>query len=170
MTFPCKLEDSPAHKLGGYPGKNGTVHYSEDVFVGYRYFDTYRVQPQFPFGHGLSYTNFTYSNLKVLPAGNNKFTVKFNIRNTGTMKGAEVVQLYVKQQHPSIKRPEKELKGFKKVLLAPGKSTAVSLLLERDAFTYYDEKTKNWMAEPGLYDIMIGSSSKDIRITSTVRL
>jgi beta-glucosidase len=169
MTFPKKLEDSPAHKLGEFPGVNGTVHYNEDIFVGYRYYDTYKVTPQFPFGHGLSYTTFKYQNIAVKVAGKNA-TVMINISNSGDKAGAEVLQLYVKQQKPSVKRPEKELKSFEKVFLKPGESKLVKLQLNASSFSYYDEKKKTWVADPGKYEILAGSSSKDIRLSKTITL
>jgi beta-glucosidase len=167
MTFPKKLEDSPAHKLGEFPGVNGTVHYNEDIFVGYRYYDTYKVTPQF--GHGLSYTTFKYQNIAVKVAGKNA-TVMINISNSGDKAGAEVLQLYVKQQKPSVKRPEKELKSFEKVFLKPGESKLVKLQLNASSFSYYDEKKKTWVADPGKYEILAGSSSKDIRLSKTITL
>ncbi|WP_201783277.1 glycoside hydrolase family 3 C-terminal domain-containing protein [Hymenobacter sp. AT01-02] len=146
MTFPVKLEDSPAHKLGEYPSTPGNElkqTYKEDIFVGYRYFDTYKVAPQFAFGHGLSYTTFDYSKLAVKP-GKQSATVTLSVRNTGKTAGAEVVQLYVQDEQASVKRPEKELKAFEKVFLKPGESKSVTLSLPADAFRYYDEAKKQW--------------------------
>lgn len=169
MTFPKKLEDSPAHKLGEFPGKNGEVHYNEGIFVGYRYFDTYKVKPQFAFGYGLSYTKFDYSDLNV-QAGTNMATLKVKIKNTGSRTGAEVVQVYVKQANPSLQRPEKELKSFKKVFLKPGESKVVELILNADAFQYYNDKQNKWVLEPGSFTIMVGSSSDDIRESKNIQL
>jgi len=172
FTFPAKLEDSPAHKLGEYPSTPGNElkqTYKEDIFVGYRYFDTYKVAPQFAFGHGLSYTTFDYGKLTVTP-GTQSATVSLTVRNTGKVAGAEVVQLYVKDDQSSVKRPEKELKAFEKVSLKPGESKTVTLKLGADAFQYYDEGKKQWVLEPGKFQVLVGSSSRDIRQTGSLTL
>jgi beta-glucosidase len=169
MTFPKKLEDSPAHKLGEFLGKNGEVHYNEGIFVGYRYYDTYKVQPQFAFGHGLSYTTFDYSGLNLQKAGN-QVTVKVTVKNNGAVAGAEVVQVYVNQNKPAVQRPDKELKGFQKVFLQAGASTVVSMVLDADAFKYYSEASKGWVHEAGNYTIMVASASDDIRGRRTIAL
>jgi beta-glucosidase len=169
MTFPKKLEDSPAHKLGEFLGKNGEVHYNEGIFVGYRYFDTYKVQPQFAFGHSLSYTNFNYSELSVAKAGNT-VNVKVRIKNTGAVAGAEVMQVYVNQNNPAMQRPDKELKSFQKVFLKPGESKVVSLVLDADSFKYYNDATKGWVHEAGNYTIMVASAADDIRGRRTMAL
>jgi beta-glucosidase len=169
MTFPKKLDDSPAHKLGEFLGKNGEVHYNEGIFVGYRYFDTYKVQPQFAFGHGLSYTTFDYSDLNVEKAGN---TVKVTVRvkNAGTLAGAEVVQVYVNQNKPAVQRPDKELKSFEKVFLKPGESKVLNLVLDAEAFQYYSDASKDWVHEAGNYTIMVASASDDVRGRRTIAL
>ncbi|OUJ73565.1 glycosyl hydrolase [Hymenobacter crusticola] len=172
FTFPAKLEDSPAHKLGEYPSTPGNElkqTYKEDIFVGYRYFDTYKVAPQFAFGHGLSYTTFDYGKLTVTP-GAQRATVSLTVRNTGKVAGAEVVQLYVKDEQSAVKRPEKELKAFEKVSLKPGESKTVTLKLGADAFQYYDEGKKQWVLEPGKFQVLVGSSSRDIRQTGSLTL
>jgi beta-glucosidase len=172
FTFPVKLEDSPAHKLGEYPSTPGNPlkqTYKEDIFVGYRYFDTYKVAPQFAFGHGLSYTSFKYSTLTVVP-GQQQATVKLSVTNTGKVAGAEVVQVYVKDEQAAVKRPEKELKGFQKVFLKAGETKAVTLTLDQNAFQYYDESKKQWVLEPGKFEVLVGSSSRDIRLTGSVTL
>lgn len=169
MTFPKKLEDSPANKLGEFPGKNGVVHYNEGIFVGYRYFDTYHIQPQFAFGHGLSYTKFDYADLSV-QTSKNKATVKVKITNSGKREGAEVVQVYVKQDKASVERPEKELKAFTKVFLKAGESKVVELTLNADSFQYYNEDQKKWILEPGKFTIMVGSSSDHILETQNINL
>jgi beta-glucosidase len=167
-TFPKALADSPAHALGGenaYPGKDGVVKYAEGILVGYRWFDTKGVEPLFPFGHGLSYTTFGYSGLKLAPGDGDEsiVTVACNVENTGSREGAEVVQLYVHQANPSLPRPEKELKAFKKVMLKPGEKQTVTMTLDRSAFAYYDPSKPGWVAEKGNYTMMVGSSSRDIR-------
>ncbi len=172
-TFPKKLSDSPAHALRAYPGTNGTVTYTEGLLVGYRWFDAKNIEPQFPFGFGLSYTTFEYSNLKLVEsAGTNSplVTAQFEIKNTGTVAGAEIAQLYIHQKKPSLTRPEKELKGFKKVLLKPGEIQTVSISLEKNAFAFYDPAQKSWVAEKDDFEIAIGSSSRDLRLKDRFQL
>jgi beta-glucosidase len=171
-TFPKKLADSPAHALGNYPGTNGTVTYAEGLLVGYRWFDTKHIEPQFPFGFGLSYTTFKYSDLKLKPGdGTNEMaTAQFEIENTGERAGAEVAQLYVHENNPRLPRPEKELKGFKKVFLQPGEKQIVSIPLTGSAFAYYDPALKDWVAQPDSFEILIGGSSRDIRLRDTFKL
>jgi beta-glucosidase len=172
FTFPVKLEDSPAMKLGEYPSTPGNPlkqTYKDDIFVGYRYYDTYKVAPQFAFGHGLSYTTFEYGKLTVKPAAQ-RATVTLTVRNTGKIAGAEVVQLYVKDLKSAVKRPEKELKGFEKVFLKPGEIKTVTMQLPADAFKYYDEAKKQWVLEPGQFEVLVGSSSRDIRQTGSLTL
>jgi beta-glucosidase len=158
MTFPVKLKDSPAHAMGEYPGSNGVVHYNEGLLVGYRYYDTKGVQPLFPFGHGLSYTSFSLENLKVEKAGSSAL-VKVTVKNTGKMPGAEVIQVYVKDDASSLPRPEKELKAFAKIFLQPGESKEVELGLKPEAFQYYDDRKKQWVLEPGKFTLLVGNSS-----------
>jgi beta-glucosidase len=169
MSFPKKLEDEPAHKLGQYPGDSlRIVHYLEDIFVGYRYYDTYQVEPQFAFGHGLSYTSFDYANLSITPRGKGA-TISFSVKNTGKMKGAEIAQLYVKQEQAALPRPEKELKAFEKVFLLPGESKKVIVNLDEGAFQYYSDIENKWVMENGLYRIIIGSSSRNIKLTGKIK-
>ncbi|MFT2009958.1 glycoside hydrolase family 3 C-terminal domain-containing protein [Pontibacter sp. 13R65] len=171
VTFPRKLKDAPAHALGDYPGDKDTlnVNYREDIFVGYRYHDTYKVAPLYSFGHGLSYTTFGYSNLKAARNGGG-VSVNFTLKNTGKTAGAEVVQVYVKDTEAAVKRPEKELKSFSKIFLKPGESKEVSLTLPKEAFQYFDETKMQWVLEPGTFIIMAGSSSQDIRQTAEITL
>jgi beta-glucosidase len=172
FTFPVKLEDAPAMKLGEYPSTPGNPlkeTYKDDIWVGYRYYDTYKVVPQFAFGHGLSYTTFEYGKLTVKPAAQ-RATVTLTVRNTGKTAGAEVVQLYVKDLKSAVKRPEKELKGFEKVFLKPGETKTVTMQLPADAFKYYDEAKKQWILEPGQFEVLVGSSSRDIRQTGSLTL
>lgn len=169
VTFPEKLEDSPAHSTGEYPGDGETVKYNEGIFVGYRFFDTRKVEPLFAFGHGLSYTTFELSNMELEKKGDTVH-VKLKIKNTGTMKGAEVIQIYVKDEQASAERPEKELKGFAKVFLEKGETKEVSLPLPPEAFKFYDEGKKQWILEPGRFVIQAGSSSRDIRLTAGIVL
>jgi beta-glucosidase len=171
VTFPIKLEDSPAHAMNAYPGDSSlNEFYKEGVLVGYRYFDTKKVDPQFAFGHGLSYTTFTYENLDVQRAADSTVTVKLSVKNTGKVAGGEVVQVYVKDEQASVERPEKELKAFSKVFLQPGESKSVELKLGKDAFQYYDETKSKFVLEPGKFFIQAGSSSRDIKITGEIVL
>jgi len=171
-TFPKKLADSPAHALGNYPGTDGTVTYAEGLLVGYRWFDTKHLEPLFPFGHGLSYTTFQYSNLRLVPGDGTKsvVTVQFEIQNTGTRTGAEVAQLYVHQQKPSLPRPEKELKGFQKVLLQPGEKQTVAIPLDPMAFAFFDDQQRCWVAEPDVFSIRVGTSSRELPLAADYQL
>jgi beta-glucosidase len=145
ITFPKSLEDSPGQII-----EDLDVKYEEDIFVGYRYFEKNGIEPLFPFGHGLSYTNFSYQNLKINKetiSGDEKFTVSVEISNTGDCVGAEVSQLYVQDVECSVKRPPKELKGFKKVKLEPKASETISFELGKEDLSFYDEKESSWKAE-----------------------
>jgi len=172
VTYQKRLTDSPAHALNTYPGTNGTLFYKEGLLVGYRWFDTKKIEPQFPFGFGLSYTTFKYSDLKLIPAeGTNQVaTAQFEIKNTGKVDGMEVAELYVHEKNPSIMRPEKELKGFKKIFLKPGEKRIVTIPLNQRAFAFYDPAKSGWVAEAGDYQIQIGSSSRDIRLKDRFHL
>jgi len=169
VTFPKRWEDCPAY--GNYPGKNGRVEYAEGIFVGYRYFDTEDIEPLFPFGHGLSYTSFEYSNLKINPEIISTITspeitvyVSLDLQNTGEVEGAEVVQLYVRDVDASVPRPLKELKRFKKVNLKPGEKTKIEFTLDRNCLAFYSPEKKDWVVEPGEFEVLVGSSSRDIRL------
>ncbi len=175
VSFPKKFEDSPAY--GHYPGENLKVDYAEGIYVGYRYFDTKNVEPQFPFGFGLSYTAFEYSDLKVTPFATNSGSAKagatvvtLNVKNTGTRDGAEVVELYVHDGHSKIDRPVHELKGFQRVELKAGEIKPVQFSLGRDALSYWSPAKKEWVAEPGQFEVQVGSSSRDIRLRGTLEL
>jgi len=173
FTFPEKLEDSPAHKMGNYPGKNHTVNYEEGIFVGYRYFDTEKIDPIFCFGHGLSYTDYEYSDLQINNLSFNKddkLLVKCNVTNTGKRDGFEVVQLYINDLESSVERPLKELKGFKKIFLKAGEMRQVNFELDKSAFSFYDINTSGWKAEPGKFKVLVGSSSRDIRLDKEIKL
>ncbi|HEV7781027.1 MAG TPA: glycoside hydrolase family 3 C-terminal domain-containing protein, partial [Chitinophagaceae bacterium] len=170
MSFPKKLEDEPAHKLGQYPGDSTRiVHYFDDIYVGYRYYDTYKVEPQFAFGHGLSYTTFEYSDLIVTGKGKAAI-INFTIKNTGKVAGAETAQVYVKQMKPSLPRPEKELKAFDKVFLKPGESKIIRINLDENAFQYYSDIENKWVMENGDYEIQVGASSRNIKLQGKVKL
>jgi len=169
VTFPKHLKDCPAHVLGEYPGDSVNVKYNDDIFVGYRYYDTYKVAPQFAFGHGLSYTSFQYSNLKVQYT-NKKATVTLTVKNSGKVAGAEVVQLYVQEDTPAVKRPEKELKAFTKVFLKAGDQKQITLQLIENAFQYYEEATMKWVMKPGKFKVLAASSAADIRLKKMVEV
>ncbi len=169
MSFPKKLEDSPAHSLAQYPGEDLLIDHKEGVFVGYRYFDSYEVEPAFPFGHGLSYTTFEYQDLSLSKSGNT-VNVSIEVTNSGEMKGSEVIQVYVRDNESSVERPEKELKGFEKVELAPGESKSITIQLGEDSFKFYDEISGGWILEGGEFTLFIGSSSRDIRLTGTINM
>ncbi len=171
FTFINEFKDSPAY--GNYPGKDLHETYAEGIYVGYRYFDKHNIAPQFPFGYGLSYTNFGYSGLKITPgksASGPTYDVSLTIRNEGKRAGAEVVQLYVHDGHSRVDRPVKELKGFRRVELAPGKSTTVNFTLDESSMAYYSTQKKDWGIEPGTFDVLVGSSSADIRLKGTLEL
>lgn len=170
VSFPKKLEDAPAHKLGEYPGDGKTVRYKDHIYVGYRYFDTYKVAPQFAFGHGLSYTSFRYSNISVKKGSDRKVYVTITLKNTGTRAGSEVVQIYVKDEKSALPRPEKELKAFNKVFLKPGEVKQLSFTLTEEAFRYYDNRQGRWILESGVFEILAGSASNDIRQKSAITL
>jgi beta-glucosidase len=171
VTLPKKFEDSPA--ASNYPGKNLEVNYAEGLYVGYRYFDTKNVEPQFPFGFGLSYTTFAYSDLKVAPDkgnGQGAFRVSIKVRNTGKRAGAEVVELYIHDGHAKIDRPVHELKAFERVELNPGETKTVTLPLDRAALSYWNPATKAWQADPGTFEVQVGASSRDIRLKAPLQL
>ena len=168
-TYPITLQDTPAYNY--FPGNTATVEYRESVFVGYRYYDTAKKNVRFPFGFGLSYTTFEYSDIK-LSADSIKdtdtLTVSFKVKNTGSVDGAEIAQLYVNDNESTIYRPEKELKGFKKVFLKAGEEKEVSINLCKRAFAYYNVNIHDWHVESGKFTIMIGASSRDIRLTADI--
>jgi beta-glucosidase len=166
-----RWEDSPDFQ--NYPGKNETLNYSEGIFVGYRYFDTFKTAPLFPFGHGLSYTKFDYSDLKIDLSDLNSplVDVSFKLTNIGSRAGAEVAQIYIHDNHPDLSRPEQELKGFTRVTLAPGESTVIHQRLDDSAFAYYDVATHTWkVPSPGNFNVRVGGSSRDIRLQQDIRL
>lgn len=160
-TIPRRLEDTPAYRY--YPSQERTSEYRESLYVGYRYYDTAKVPVLYPFGFGLSYTSFEYSDIKVTDD-----KVSFTIKNTGNCDGAEVAQLYVGLPDAKVFRPEKELKGFAKVYLKAGESKEVSIAFDDKTFRYFNVKTNKWEVEDGNYQIMIGASSADIKLTASI--
>lgn len=166
-SFPLRLEDTPSY--ANFPGGDRTVEYRESIYVGYRYYDKAGADVLFPFGYGLSYTQFAYRELAA-DVQDGKVTVTVNVKNTGSVAGAEVVQFYVGQKNPSIFRPLRELKSFSKVFLQPGEEKSVRVVLERRAFAFYRVETHDWCVETGEYVISAASSSRDIRCEQSVRI
>jgi len=168
-TFPKKLSDNPSFL--NFPGEQEKVEYREGLFVGYRYYDTLGTEPLFPFGYGLSYTKFEYSNItldKKHITDNEMLTVSLKVRNIGKLAGKEIVQLYVRDTESSIIRPQKELKGFEKIELQPGEEKVVTFTLDKRSFAYYNTKMNDWCVESGLFEILIGKSSRDIVLIESV--
>ncbi|MBX3058040.1 MAG: glycoside hydrolase family 3 C-terminal domain-containing protein [Anaerolineae bacterium] len=167
QTFPVRLQDNPT--FINYPGENGHVLYGEGIFVGYRYYEKKEVAPLFPFGHGLSYTTFEFSNLRLngdtFKPGD-KIEVSVDVSNTGNRAGQEVVQVYVRDVAAKLVRPYKELKAFTKINLQPGQTQTVTLALDETALAYYDPAKPGWVAEAGEFEIHVGRSSQDIRLTA----
>ena len=169
-TMPLKLSDNPSYLNFGGGEK---VEYREGIFVGYRYYDTKEMDVAFPFGYGLSYTTFAYSNLKLSmenPTEKDTVMVSVDVTNTGKSAGKEVVQLYIRDLTGSAIRPEKELKGFEKVFLEPGETKTVTMELNKRSFAWYNTKLHDWFAASGDYEILVGASSRDIRLTETLHL
>ncbi len=178
-TFEKRWQDNPAY--ANYYPETGTVRvpYKEGIFVGYRGYEHNNVKPQFPFGFGLSYTTFKFSNLSVAPASSSAIApsgrpallyVSFDVSNTGSRAGAEVAQVYVGEAKPKVPRPAKELKGFARVELAAGETKRVSISLDARAFAFYDVAAKHWQADSGAYTIKVGDSSADTPLSARVSL
>jgi len=175
FSFPKKLEDNAAQFFGkdSYPGDGIIENYKEDILVGYRWFDTKKIAPLFAFGHGLSYTTFEYGKIttdKTIYAGNETVKLRFSIKNTGKVKGAEAAQVYISDVKSSVLRPMKELKAFSKVMIEVGESKQVEINLPVKDWAFFNDKTKLWVIEPGKFTIMIGSSSDDIRQSLSVNV
>jgi beta-glucosidase len=167
FTWPKKLADSPAHAIG--TENNDRVDYLEGVLVGYRYFDTKQVEPQFPFGFGLSYTTFAFRHLQVTRDGA-LVKVRFDVTNTGNRAGAEVAQVYVAPPAGDAKRPVHELKGFQKIFLPSGSTRTVELELDHQSFAYFDETHNDWLVPPGKYEIQVGDSSRHLPLKEKLKL
>ena len=169
-TLPIKLEDNPSYLNFGDGEK---VEYNEGVFVGYRYYDKKKMKVAFPFGHGLSYTTFEYSNLKTdkdtMKEGDT-IQVSVDVTNTGDCFGKEVVQLYISDLTGAARRPEKELKGFEKVALNPSETRTVTFTLDKRSLAWYSTELHDWYAASGKYEILVGASSRDIRLTEIIEL
>lgn len=170
-TYPYALTDNSSANY--FPGTPVSVEYRESVYVGYRYYDKAQKAVRFPFGHGLSYTTFEYSDLKVSAdklKDTDTVTVSFTVKNTGKADGAEVAQVYVSDTESTIFRPEKELKGFKKVFLKAGEAKTVEITLDKRAFAYYNVNIHDWHVESGEFKILVGASSRDIRLETAVQV
>ncbi len=171
VTFIRRWEDSAA--FANYPGRNLVVNYAEGIYVGYRHADAKNIEPLFPFGHGLSYTTFSYGDFAIRPAkaaAGQPVEVSFTVRNTGSRAGAEVAQVYVRDVQSSVDRPVKELKAFKRVVLSPGEAQTVTVRLDQSAMSFFDEAKKEWVAEPGVFEVQAGASSRDIRLKGVFEL
>lgn len=170
-TWPLRLEDNPSYL--NFPGEDGSVDYREGIFIGYRYYDKKKLPVLFPFGHGLSYTEFAYSNLKLDKTSmtdTETVEISCDVKNIGTCRGKEVVQLYVSDKVSTVNRPIRELKEFEKVSLEPGETKTISFTLDKRAFAYYETKMKDWFVESGAFEIEIGSSSRSIHLQQTINV
>lgn len=170
-SFPLKLEHNPSYT--SFPGEGNIARYDEGLFVGYRYYDKKKLDVLFPFGFGLSYTQFEYSDLKVSADDINEdtpLTVSVLVKNTGKRDGKEIVQLYVKDVQSNVIRPEKELKGFTKVSLKTGEQCEATFTLDRRSFAFYSDSKSKWLVESGEFELMIGASSQDIRLSKTINV
>lgn len=166
-TYPLMLEDIPCFK--NFPGTEVSVEYQESIYVGYRYYDKINEKVLFPFGFGMSYTEFEYRNIKINKE-NNKFNIEFYIKNIGDRKGKEIAQIYLAQLKSKIFKPNKELKEFVKIELNPGEEKKIKISLNEDDFKYFNPETKKWSVEKGKYKILIGASSKEIKLESEIEV
>lgn len=171
-TYPCRLEDTPAYlSLPHYPDVVPNVTYGEGIYIGYRWYDAKKLAVEYPFGYGLSYTTFAYSDIKVdqsVIGKNDTVTVSFKVKNTGNRAGSDVAQVYVRDVESVMNRPVKELRGFKKVRLNPGEEKEVSVTLDRRAFEYYTPALHKWVAEGGEYQILVGRSAQEIVLETSI--
>ncbi|OLS26780.1 MAG: Thermostable beta-glucosidase B [Candidatus Heimdallarchaeota archaeon LC_3] len=174
ITFPKLIDDSPAHfSEKTYPGENNKVFYKEGIYIGYRHYEKNNITPLFPFGFGLSYTDFSYGDIIIennsLSSINDNFKVKINVQNMGNKTGAEIIQVYARDIESSVDRPLKELIGFEKVLLKPNEEKTVDLCIKAKDLAFYDIKTKNWVIEDGIFDILVNSSINDNKLKSELK-
>ncbi len=168
-TYPLSYEDTPAKNY--FPGNPASVEYRESIYIGYRYYEKAKKAVRYPFGHGLSYTSFAYSDLtvdKLQADENDTVSVSFTVTNTGTVAGAEIAQLYVADKQSTLYRPVKELKAFKKVFLQPGEAQTVTLTLDKRAFAFWNVLVNDWCVESGKFDILVGASSADIKLNAEI--
>jgi beta-glucosidase len=169
ITYEKRREDSPS--FGNYPGSGGKVDYAEGILVGYRWFDTKGVAPLFPFGYGLSYTTFSYDKIHVEPTKDGTWAVSFSVSNNGTMNGDEISEVYVSPPvNSKAHRPVRELRAFARESLATDQTEDVTIILDRHAFSYYDEAKADWVVEPGSYTIEVGSSSRKILLAAPLQV
>jgi len=171
FTFMKKWEDHPAAKT--YPGKRDIAYYKEGIFMGYRHFDKYDIEPLYEFGFGLSYTTFEYSDLKLSSEKmlqNDTLEISLTVKNTGKVYGDEVIQLYISDKKASVEREVKSLKGFARVSLKAGESKPVTFKITKEDLAFYDVKSKSWVAEKGKFEVLIGTSSRDIRLNKSFSL
>lgn len=167
-TFPKSLKDTPCVEY--FPGEPKAVQYRESIYVGYRYYDTVGVPVEYPFGYGLSYSTFEYSQLSIVAKGPYDYDISVTVTNTGTVAGAEIVQLYIHCNRSAIFRAHKELKGFDKVYLEPGEAKTITMKLNKRSFTYYNTKVHDWCLEGGTYQVLMAASSEDIRLMQELTL
>ena len=167
LTFPVKWQDCSAY--GSYKHQDSVSVYGDGIFVGYRWFDKHDIKPLFPFGYGLSYTKFSFSDLKIVPKSG-KYELVFNVTNTGKMAGVAIPQLYVHDPDPAAGAPVKELKRFDRVSLRPGQTSQVIFVVDRDTFAHYDPNSGKWITHPGKYDVLVGSSSRDIELRGSLEI
>jgi beta-glucosidase len=170
-TFPVRIEDNPTYIA--WAGEEGKTYYNEGVFVGYRYYDKKNLEPLFPFGYGLSYTSFEFSDIRVDRtefSEDDTVTVSLSVKNTGKIAGQEVVQLYIKDQESSVRRPDKELKHFSKIFLKPGEKQNVSFQLSHRDFAFYSARHAQWIAETGDFSILVGNSSRNLPLQQEISL
>ena len=170
-TFPKRLQDTPT--FPDFPALNRRASYGEGVFIGYRYYDTKDVEPLFPFGFGLSYTTFVYTGIKATAPSikdTDDVTIEVSVKNTGNVPGKEVIQLYLHEQNPAVRRPEKELKAFNKIALAPGEEKVVTFKLSKRDFAYYDTGLHDWNVRSGKFCVLVGGSSRDLPLRETIEV
>ena len=170
-TFPVKLEDTPSSL--DFPGQHSETRYGEGVFIGYRYYEKKKIEPLFPFGFGLSYTTFAYSDIKsnaVSVKDTDKIVIEFKVKNTGSVAGKEIAQLYVHEQEPAILRPDKELKHFEKIELKPGEEKTVHISMNARDFAYFNSSVHDWEVQSGKFDILVGSSSVTLPLKTTLEI
>lgn len=170
-TFPLRLEDTPSAPY--FPGGPVTVEYRESLFVGYRFYNTVDKEVLYPFGHGLSYTTFAYQDITLSQShitDQETITVRFRVKNTGAVEGQEIVQLYIRPRESKVFRPRQELKGFDKITLLPGEEKQIEIMLDRRAFAFYNTAIRDWHVESGSYQIQVGASSRDIRLTAALQI
>jgi len=171
LTFPKKWEDTPV--VDSYPGTKEIANYNEGIYVGYRWYDKKNIEPLFPFGYGLSYTTFEYSDLKLSAKSmkqDGEIEISLNVKNTGKMASDEVVQLYIHDVKASVDREVKSLKGFQRVSLEVGESKTITMKIDKSSLSFYDVKAKKWLAEQGMFEVLIGASSVDIRLKGEFKL